>query len=209
MEPIGHLTQYDGLNKLCVGILLLAWIPFVYDLSCVDSLTSAQKFVTGLVFAIVSYIVGNLWHHVFTEKVFKCMVNNRKYIKKAYAQVTGDYLDGEKTQGRYDKYFDAYYRCEKDNLLGTVHILEATEAFIRNTLVILPFYVFGILYSIYYGVNDTQINFFLLLLFFFIAIIIGVVWGLLRNKLQLSIHELIWEADYYCHREYYNQDEQD
>lgn len=72
MNPLGNITFYDGLCKLCVGILLIGWISFTVRCLGFDSIHDLQQTILIALFVIISFVVGNLWHHLFIEKVFFC-----------------------------------------------------------------------------------------------------------------------------------------
>lgn len=87
MNSLGNITFYDGLCKLCVGILLIGWIPFTVRCLGFDSIHDLQQTILIALFVIISFVVGNLWHHLFIEKVFFLLINNQISLRNAYKTI--------------------------------------------------------------------------------------------------------------------------
>lgn len=197
MNPLNHLSLYDSLVKLCVGILLLGWLPFVFDLQLAAENLYSKKIIAGLLIVIYSYVIGNVWHHWVTEKLFKRWRNREKDIEKAYTKVhnTKDKNLIFDTNKNPNDYYLAYYRIEKDGLLGNIPILEALEAFMRNTLIIIPFYCLWLSFEIIN--NCGMLNCYFMVIGIVILTLSALGWDCLWRKIQSKIHELVWEADLY------------
>lgn len=197
MNYPSSLSIYDGLCKLCVGILLLAWLPFSLRGSIVDSQMGIEKGVAGVVFVIFAFIVGNIWHHLFIERIFKCMINNEHDIKLAYEKVYGkSYNKDINININPNDYFKAYYRAEQGKLLGTVHMLEALEAFIRSSFVII--FCYSGAFVLYANLSiDDRLDIIQRIIYSALSILVSILWILLRQPIQDNIYKLVWEADLY------------
>lgn len=82
-------------------------------------------------------------------------------------------------------------------MLGTVHVLEALEAFIRDTILIFIMYAIVLLVLI----NcqwQSYISCSMRCIFSIASIVIPLLWIWLRHIIQFKIYELVWEADFYC-----------
>lgn len=188
--------MYDGLNKLCVGLLLTGWIPavcyFIFNLETVDGETGIALSAICL---ILSYVIGIFWHHAVTENVFGGLVNDKDRIMKAYKKVYKKALPKTFSVSVHpNDYFEAYYRAEKEGMLSVVHVLEAIEAFMRNTLLILPLYAVGMPLFLHCVIHFPCC---ICIIAFFVLSLLSVAWWFLRNRIQDKIHESVWEIDFY------------
>lgn len=192
----GSLSIYDGLCKLCVGILLLAWIPFVYNIPFIEKIEGIKEALTCMLFLILAFIIGNLWHHLLTEHLFKFLVNDANAIKRAFKIIHGS--EFHKTlviNINPNDYFKAYYNCEREKILGTVHNLEAIEAFIRDTIIILFLYSGGLL--VWINGKESGLDCSLRTVLSIVIVIVPFLWIALRNIIQNKIYQLVWEGDLY------------
>lgn len=199
MNPLGNITFYDGLCKLCVGILLIGWIPFTVRCLGFDSIHDLQQTILIALFVIISFVVGNLWHHLFIEKVFFLLINNQISIRNAYKTIYCENVNCKSfdVHNHSNDYYIAYYRLENLKMLDTVHVLEALEAFIRDTILIFIMYAIVLLVLI----NcqwQSYISCSMRCIFSIASIVIPLLWIWLRHIIQFKIYELVWEADFYC-----------
>jgi len=187
--------MYDGLCKLCVGLLLIGWIPVLFTSSFGNVESLKGDIFLYAIYLILSYIVGSVWHHGLTENIFHVLVNDNNRIKKAYKKVYGkEMLSTFSVENHPNDYFRAYYKSEKAKMLEVAHILEAIEAFIRNTLIIVPLYAVGVPLFLHY-IIDVPCCYCLCL--FVVLVLLSLAWWFIRNKIQDKIHEIVWETDLY------------
>lgn len=190
MENISGLSFYDSLNKMTIGVLILL-------------LTTA--FPTSIegrfMFVVTAFIIGCICQ-MGIQKLTSCLTNSRCMIRKAFDKFykqDGIITAYKPKVGKNCRhvYLLAYYRMARNGILMNIPILEALENFMRNLPLIIIFYLFSILGDCCntqivvdtFGVNRCVIVAILLLL----LIAVSVMWW----NIQLKIHFLIWEGDYY------------
>ena len=92
---------------------------------------------------------------------------------------------------------NASYRLENLKMLGTVHVLEALEAFIRDTILI--FIMYAIVLLVFINCQwQSYISCSMRCIFSIASIVIPLLWIWLRHIIQFKIYKLVWEADFYC-----------
>ena len=94
-------------------------------------------------------------------------------------------------------YYDAYYRLAEHKSLGSIPVLEAQAAFIRDIVPILGLYLIGVFWG-EFGIYKNMDR------FLFTRYEVGVFLGgailllvVARFVSQYKIYELVWEGDYY------------
>lgn len=198
MNFLSNLSIYDGLCKLCVGVLLLARLPFTIDASWLNNLHGLIEALVGIVFLIVAFIIGNLWHHLLIEKLLKFLTNDERAIRDAYRKVYNKKEDDSlklEISKNPNIYFEAYYKAESCKLLSTVHILEVLEAFMRSSIPILFFYAGALL--MWLNISKIQIDSMLRTVFSIGLIALPFLCIKLRDTLQEKIYHLVWETYLY------------
>ena len=118
---------YDFLNMVVMGFLIL--------LPVVNFPTDA----VFLVWFIPCFIVGLIYHKLMENTFGVCLRNKDGMISQAYKSVNKIKDDNFSSKN----YYKAYYFLMEKRLLGSIPILEAQAAFLRNILPIL--FVYGIL----------------------------------------------------------------
>lgn len=204
METISGIGYYDSLNKLVVGFLLCA-LPWVFcDKTAIllgqilpsgaMTYTSFYKFLGIGLFVVWSYIMGVLWHHLIIEKCafLNRHRNNKVSINKVYQEVYGN----EKKEYNLKDYYQKYYNAENSKLLGSVHVLESLEAFMRSTLFIIPIYGICTIMKLVTW-NDVQNCVLLVVMLLVILCLVVMGWWSVHNKIEIEIYRLVIEADCY------------
>lgn len=188
--------MYDGLSKFCVGLLLTGWIPAVYYSAFNLGVADGEiDIVLSAICLILSYVIGCFWHHAVTENLLSGLVNEDERIVNAYKKVyKRDLPEKFSVSVHPNEYFKAYYHAEKEKMLSVVHVLEAVEAFMRNTLLILPLYAVGMPLFLHHFMHFPCC---ICQTVFFVLSLLSVAWWFLRNRIQDKIHESVWEADFY------------
>ena len=119
---------YDFLNMVVMGFLIL--------LPVVNFPTDA----VFLVWFIPCFIVGLIYHKLMENTFGVCLRNKDDMISQAYKSVNNQ---ENKECSSKENYYKAYYFLMEKRQLGSIPILEAQAAFLRNILPIL--FVYGIL----------------------------------------------------------------
>ena len=195
MSTINNISFYDSLCKLSVGALILTPLYFLLF----------EKYggtIVVMLFVVLCYIVGALFHHFITENVTRGMKNDVGLIRKAYRTIHEKELPLDFNLNNPNDYFKAYYLLEQKKMLGTVRILESTEAFFRNLAVLFVLYFFTII--VLAALNSASIvnlscNCTLEIVSLLIAVFDVLFW-ILRYNIQEKIHELVWEGYLYTEK---------
>lgn len=157
MNASTTIGLYDFLNMVVMGFLLLfPVVTFPTD-------------AVFLIWLIPCFIVGLIYHKLMENTLGICMRNKDCMILKAYESVNGK--ENEKDSSK-ENYYIAYYFLMEKRLLGSIPILEAQAAFLRNILPIL--FVYGILslVGVYCPIKIELTNdFFCITLMLFLAIL--------------------------------------
>lgn len=187
-NPLAKLTMYDMLTMLVPGFL---WCHLFWS-------GTLEEQCESVLFWVVCYIVGLIYHRTLDAVAgkCKCLRNNPKWIKKAYAKVYDENAEKSDDECKKD-YYAAYYRLMKNNGLGNVPVLEAQGALLRNLILILGVYNFVACccgYWIYGKIDCCVWQYFggVVITLAVLVILFGVWYGT-----QMKIHMLIWEGDYY------------
>lgn len=155
----------------------------------------------SVLFLVFCFVLGCLWHHGITERIpyfRERWINNEANIKQAYKEVYGkDYNGSLSVEVNPNPYFEAYYALEEKQLLGTTHVLEAIEAFMRSTILIFIGYViaFPFVMLCYGQFEDCCCVLGILIEIVFIAFICY--WVKIRRLVMMAVHKSIIEADFY------------
>lgn len=190
MNTISGMSFYDSLNKLSVGVLILAlWANMPDD-------------AIGLIFfVIVAFIVG-LFYQMIIKELTAVLRNNNCMIKKAYAKFYGnksvkENFKPEITDNDYlSEYYRAYYRVAMNGILMNIPVLEALENFLRNLPIIIVLYLISVscdchIATVIIDVFGNKCCAVIVLFAIFIATVPA--WW----RTQLKIYSLVWEGDYY------------
>lgn len=190
MENISGLSFYDSLNKMTIGVLILLLITAFP--------TSIEG---GFMFVVTAFIIGCIYQ-MGIQKLTSCLTNSRCMIRKAFDKFykqDGIITAYKPKVGKNCRqvYLLAYYRVARNGILMNIPILEALENFMRNLPLIIAIYLLSILADCcntqivvdIFGRNKCAIVAILPLL----LIAVSVMWW----NIQLKIHFLIWEGDYY------------
>lgn len=191
MNNIGQLSLFDFLSILLVGFLIV--VPF-YNPAIPDS------FIYSTFVMLVSYVVGLCYHRII-EALYSCLGlrNNKCMIDKAYKDVCKEFPTACIMENSKESYYDKYYLLMQKGCLGSIPILEAQLAFMRNIIPILAAYV-GLLLAgcskvcalvhNLFGCGSQCIVAVILTVFFFVLI-------MMLYSVQLKIHKLVWEGGYF------------
>lgn len=172
-----NLNLYDTLTMLVSGFLIITWYPKLCD--CFEPLDMSE-FMTY----IICFIVG-LIYHTLLSFFLSCLRNNKCMIKKAYKDVNGkEYTDCY--DKLYDDYLKSYYRIMREQCLGNIPILEAHEAFLRDTFLLILLHVILLACD---GFTCACVSAMILA----VLVLYPVVWYII----QMKIFKLVWETDKY------------
>ena len=213
MNSISGISYYDALTKLLVGLLLVGWIPLVFpeayqyfreticNMDC-DLLKEGFSAIDLTYGIVICYVAGTLWHHGLIEQL-KCFkdrfVNNEDALNKAYRKVYGKEpkksLDASKNP---NPYYKAFYSLDENGKLSLTHILEAIEAFMRDTLLIFILYALGILFfAAIEVINYSAAQ----ACFFSVSILLlDYGWYKIHNEIMVKVHVSVIEWDFYKDR---------
>ena len=177
MNTSTTIGLYDFLNMVVMGFLLLfPVVTFPTD-------------AVFLIWLIPCFIVGLIYHKLMENTLGICMRNKDCMILKAYESVNGK--ENEKDSSK-ENYYKAYYFLMEKRLLGSIPILEAQAAFLRNILPIL--FVYGILslkgkyIPIKVGLSDNCLCIILILLIVLCVIFLIFFWQLFKKyKLRFFV----------------------
>lgn len=180
------LTLYDFLCIFIFGWLIL--FPFI---GCIGDEPKMQVAIF-----IFSYIVGLLSH-----KCIECGSKKIKTLEKWLSDLESKARDEAFTKfkkktketitDRKFTYVEAYYYLIKNNSLNVIPVLEAQVAFLRNLLLILPYYFFIVLYK---RLEIFDFCYCTVLLFIIIIFAIAfLIWQLIQRK----VFYLVWEGCFY------------
>lgn len=172
-----NLNLYDTLTMFVSGFLIVTWYPKLCE--CFEPLDTS-KFIT----LIICFIIG-LIYHTLLSCVLGCLRNNKCMIKKAYKEVYGsEYTDCY--DKLYDDYLKSYYRIMREQCLGNIPILEAHEAFLRDTFLLILLHVILLACD---GFTCACVSAMILA----VLVLYPVVWYII----QMKIFKLVWETDKY------------
>ncbi len=221
MNTINGMSFYDALTKFIIGFLITFWwLPEIINCgltycSCGVSLNAVQTFLYG----ILCFIAGFVWEALcdFCRYVVKdhfknfCSNlmsflndlgvflsgntrNNEEWIERAKQKVEKEKEEREIKTPYKHKYYMAYYENVNDPI-GSVKILEAHEAFLRNVLWLFSpiTLIIGITAMKIFQKPDIWTYIIVLLIYIIIYLFLFWVW----RKIQFKIHELVWEAYLY------------
>lgn len=120
MEFSSKITLYDFLTMFVPGAIIQT---FIVDIPSGGAL---------LFWSISCFIIGMIYHR-FIEWVCNCL--GLRNSPKALLAAWKDFHNRlESTTETEKEYYRAYYYCFREKALGSVSILEAHQAFVRNIL---------------------------------------------------------------------------
>lgn len=173
MNTSTTIGLYDFLNMVVMGFLIL--------LPVVNFPTDA----VSLSWFVPCYIVGLIYHKLMENTFGVCLRNKDGMISQAYKSVNKIKDDNFSSKN----YYKAYYFLMEKRLLGSIPILEAQAAFLRNILPIL--FVYGILLlvgkyiPIKVGLSDNCLCIILILILIVLCVIFLIFFGQLFKKYKL------------------------
>lgn len=165
MNIVSKISLYDFLTMLVSGFLLLTlFIPF--------PTTNSGWWV----FLIASYMVGIVYHRLIEylrsckcyclKKIVSCFKKVgpefntclKLFLKKIKFRfltiMTSNYVEsirkaksGSKQEGDLDEYYKAYYQIMREPCFGSISVLEAQEAFLRDLSPLILVYSIIILFQ--------------------------------------------------------------
>ena len=218
------LTLYDFLSIFLSGsiwLLLILCIPchffcYVYRCCCHQPIFS---FFSPLILSLTAYLLGLTWHKTIewlccTTRIkrflntFKNILealkrNSPKLIEEAESRIM-EQSDKKNVLEYSDnclmrRYYFAYYYIQEKGALGSIPVLEAQEAFLRDIAFPLPLLLYfrsnWILEKL---IECSPLGFFILRLS--ISIFVLIVLLIIHSSIQKKIHESVWDTAYYLHR---------
>ena len=190
MNPISRITMYDALTMLASGFL---WCIMVFPPICCCHCHLGFE----ILFGIVCYIVGLLYHRLIDGLAFAgldCLRDNEMMIRQSHRKVREKFPRKLKRESTLEAYYEAYYRLAEHKSLGSIPVLEAQAAFIRDIVPILGLYLIGV-FSWEFGIYKNLDR------FLFTRYEVGVFLGgailllvVARFVSQYKIYELVWEG---------------
>lgn len=180
------LTLYDFLCIFIFGWLIL--FPFI---GCIGDEPKMQVAIF-----IFSYIAGLVCHKSieWRSKKFKALEEwlsdlNSKARDEAFTEFKRK--TKETITDRKVTYVEAYYYLIKNNSLNVIPVLEAQVAFLRNLLLLLPYYFSIVLYNRLeiFGICYCAVLLFIIIIF----VTIFSIWKLIQRK----VFYLVWEGYFY------------
>lgn len=190
---ISKLSLYDLVAMIIPGGIIMAttWICLGIDLPfCVKELSCGCKIITDndypiwlwIVLSVMAYFIG-LINNWVADGIFRFFRNNQSMIDNEMLRVVE--LNGVIHLDKFggNKY-KAYYALNRQKLLGSVPIVEAQVALIRNCLLPLLFLTSILGYRQFWC---CVIPLFMLTVFLFIVML----------QRQNKIYQMVWEAANY------------
>ena len=191
MDFTSKFTVYDILSILTAGYLLIG-------------ATSESLEIPAFFVLIFSYAFGLAFHHLINQ--IRCLHNPYCIIRKTAI----DFFKNKKPIGApYDDktalkedYFHAYYRLVKQQRItgSSIPVLEAQSAFCRNLAVIswihLVVFILRPGWITIWGKHICCCESFFYC-YCISLIILCFVLPFIWYKIEIKIHSLIWEMDYY------------
>lgn len=226
---ISKLSLYDFLTMFLSGSLwLFVLCPSgILTKECwSDSIISKYYGLICPIFFIVAYLLGMIWNKVVeclsgVIKQKRCFQkfhiilssfvrNNPELIREAEQRVLSqpDKKDifTNSDNDKLRQYYFAYYYLQEKQSLGSIPLLEAQEAFIRNLIIPLCAFLFVGLclkcrlpYDIFHSLADlipARITLFVAVGIIIILVIL--MW--LHHSIQMKIYELVWDGSHYISR---------
>lgn len=118
-----RVSYYDIFAILSPGLIITS-------LFMVTMSSFSEKNVLEIVFiGLLAYFIGLLWNKV-SEFCFSFFRNNENFIEAERKKVSNKLSDVN--------YYEAYYRLQREGMLGNVPILEGQFAFLRNHFMLVP-----------------------------------------------------------------------
>lgn len=148
MNPLGGITFYDSLNRLSIGILLTYFfLPCLILESDGCCCAQSNDLAALAVYIIICYIVG-LFFTLLIDRL--CTEGYRKrcwFLKVFYKNDLKTIVKiADKIKYPIDNslksYYAAYYKVQRNGLLGNVPVLEAISAFLLNLCGVAMVYAF-------------------------------------------------------------------
>jgi hypothetical protein len=202
MNLSSKITAYDFFAMLIPGLLILILLGnFSGNLPFNCEIATNVWFI--IFFLILSYLIGLLWNKL-SEFIFCKFRNCEYFIKQQYDKIKLEYgktsskeISEEVDKDIKHKYYKAYYSLMKKNCLNNIPVLEAQVAFIRNLLILIPFYIITFIHcdnAIYTFIKSQLHN--TLGLVILLLIMLASMFYLLF-QLQNKIYYLVWEGNKY------------
>ncbi len=194
MDLSSKVTLYDFLSMVIPGFLLLILFSLWFNINTINEI---NEIYDAILLSIISYIVGLVYHKT-VEYLFNRMNlrNNEKDLEESAKRFYNDYKKcSKKSKFQHDKhsiqkYYEAYYKLMKENMLNNIPILEAQVAFIRNILPITLLYSFTVrFFRINFYINYCGLS---LLLLLTVLVLVAVFFSV-----QSKIYYLVWEGNEY------------
>lgn len=181
---ISSLSIYDFFTMIVTGYLLLSLFigRFVIEINA-----------SFIPFFVIVYIVGLCWHKLIEllSKGIK-LHRNPKMLRTTYHKMLQNIQFGEVKPER--DYSLAWYVTKKEFGLGSISVLEAQEAFLRDIVLIILIYAVMINCSCFLT-DVTFLNRCLVSALLFVGIFIcAAVWYAIQKK----TFELVWEGYFYA-----------
>ena len=209
------LSLYDVLTSLFTGSILV-WSLFIIDghisqcccqccqirptranVSIIDIKNNINQFI------FLSYFCGLLWHRLI-EGIFSCDCKACSFLLSPFCRNQSSLIRSQfgKFAKIYNikinvgddeilkKYYNSYYRLMNEDKLGNVPKLEASSALAKDLIFVL------LLFSTVLCLNGKCTCHIVI-----VSLLIEVALFAIRYSCEAKIHYLIWEQDYFLHKE--------
>lgn len=188
MNFMSNLPLYEMLTKLGSGYLLsILLLPEDWS----------NKIEVHLLGWIFCYIIGLIYHGIldwFSSAGLDCLRNNECMLKKSHRKMRKEFPQRMKKRPIKEDYYEAYYCLMKNNGLGSVLVLEAQVAFIRDLVPILGFYFVGFCFFEFGIYKEIHALFGSHCAVVLSSLALIVMLMVVRYLLQKKIYELVWEG---------------
>ena len=229
MSEITGVGFYESLNKFFVGFLILVLFVGLNSDLFINPLFLISAYIVGCIYQAIIQVGTASWlslreddiRRAYDEVYGKKENSYREYfclfIKKLFHPMcllvrsfgcnkSNNKKKGSNSSKKRNDYLLAYYKVAKAGLLMNIPVLEALENFMRNLILIIPFYficfVLKYLVSLWGGVipilkncQSLSSSKIIELIVFLVLAFVGVVW--LQYYYQQTIYRLVWEGNKY------------
>lgn len=229
MSEITGVGFYESLNKFFVGFLILVLFVGLNSDLFINPLFLISAYIVGCIYQAIIQVGTASWlslreddirrayDEVYEKKENSCREYFCLFIKKLFHPMcllvrsfgcnkSNNKKKGSNSSKKKNDYLLAYYKVAKAGLLMNIPVLEALENFMRNLILIIPFYficfVLKYLVSLWGGVipilkncQSLSSSKIIELIVFLVLAFVGVVW--LQYYYQQTIYRLVWEGNKY------------
>ncbi|MDR3180944.1 MAG: hypothetical protein LBT61_03330 [Prevotellaceae bacterium] len=188
---------YDFFAMVIPGFLWLLLISFCCKWNFTFAGYGIDGIIGGTMLFIACYTIGLVYHKLVELMTNKWFRNNRCCIRKSWEKFCTEYKkDNDKkensqwTKGNRHDYFKAYYTLMKEGMLGSIPVLEAQVAFLRNLVLITVAYTIKMYCCSWCWccLSISPCSFTVALIILLVLMVVALI------SIQNKIYYLVWEG---------------